>query len=671
LIISLVTIDAFPKNTALVLRRVARDATTSGGVFSGITAEDQVNSHWEDFILPSPMIITLLGQLMVVSTKVDFSLAEFAPQKGFKYMRHPESFRASLVKVSNDGWQAFMTAHTNMDQIQLYMAQIPVQMKTSLKLIANGSPTLIGQLLPVSLNEVERISNVCVEKSAETAKAFDAVMRLLGELLESTSSSQGVYQSRLTEVNAQLNATAEQKSFLEDSAESIRKKEKELDDQVIKYRSAYDKALGDIPTGFKVVLLEGAKALVNTINALPALFGAKDRSSTGGSSSSTDPAGDKVASFEKTRVFAFVPKLFDQFRKFKNDFNDLLSENHNGSSSKIGKPSDMFKAYAETVKYFDTLLQTDTPDRITGELSAFIKEAEQIYRNFAEIYQKYPSPSIDQESAACMTKFEDLKNRMQPLVEQSQKTQDGFAMVQAGPTRQVMGDSGRYEGTGGNERYIADSTLQRLRDAEARDDYYFAELEKNQKELGEIVGRMATLNMQEINYEKILELIAEGIKRLGQISENWTNLVMFFQAVADRARILVKGPLDIFLAEAKVRVTDEDRQYFVETLTEQAQSINAGAYFLYTVSSTYVDVSGRFLMQRLAGLAKLLATTDEAERTNLLLDLQTQANVAQAAIKEMSQKKRDEYKQLVNARKIELDDVLKKLGSPSSVLMIK
>ena len=57
------------------------------------------NASWEEFLTPAPMCISLLGQLMVISTKADFSLEQTPPRDGFKLMRWPNSFRASLVQV--------------------------------------------------------------------------------------------------------------------------------------------------------------------------------------------------------------------------------------------------------------------------------------------------------------------------------------------------------------------------------------------------------------------------------------------------------------------------------------------------------------------------------------------------------------------------------------------
>ena len=65
--------------------------------------------NWGEFLTPAPMSIALLGQLMLIAGEKDFSLSK--PEKGFQFIRYPDSFRACLVHVSNSGWIAFNEAH--------------------------------------------------------------------------------------------------------------------------------------------------------------------------------------------------------------------------------------------------------------------------------------------------------------------------------------------------------------------------------------------------------------------------------------------------------------------------------------------------------------------------------------------------------------------------------
>jgi len=230
-----------------------------------------------------------------------------------------------------------------------------------------------------------------------------------------------------------------------------------------------------------------------------------------------------------------------------------------------------------------------------------------------------------------------------------------------------------FSGNYGNERYKAYLALSALRDAENRYDKIFDSVMKYHEEMKDLVSKMAKLNLKEINFKEILELLKEGIKILAKIREQWGKLVQFFSLVSVRAEVALNQTLAPFVQYAKEAeeqigqggLSPEDRKFFLDLLQEQAVDINRVAYFLYTLSSTYVDVSSRFLLNRLAGLAQMLATDNEDQRQKLLEGLRDQANEAQEAIKKISQQRREEYSRLVDARKRELDAIVNNLGGPT------
>ena len=74
-----------------------------------------LNQPWETLFIQAPSLISLLGQLTVMSGQVDFSLAVSPPVQGFRHVNFPNSFRATLSQVGHDAWNAFHAAHRNMD----------------------------------------------------------------------------------------------------------------------------------------------------------------------------------------------------------------------------------------------------------------------------------------------------------------------------------------------------------------------------------------------------------------------------------------------------------------------------------------------------------------------------------------------------------------------------
>ena len=78
--------------------------------------------------MPAPTAVATLAQLAILSTAhQDFPLV--APAQGFKRVNHPESFKACLMQVANEGYEAFNLAHVGMDEVRLATLGIPGDMK--------------------------------------------------------------------------------------------------------------------------------------------------------------------------------------------------------------------------------------------------------------------------------------------------------------------------------------------------------------------------------------------------------------------------------------------------------------------------------------------------------------------------------------------------------------
>jgi len=659
---------------ALILR-TPRDAAPFDQLSSNDTSVRIIlepSTPWEDFIVPGPTIIALLGQLMVISGKVDFSLKENAPRDGFKYMRHPESFRASLVQVSNDGWSAFMNAHKNMDKIQLYMQQIPAQVKTSIKILTQASPKLVERLLPIALNKIQEIGRTCVELSADTETKFADVMLLLGELLAVTESSRGTHEQQLAEVEAELNVTATQKEYMVKMGEELKKRQAQVDAEVSKYRSQYDSALKKIPTGWKVLAQDLVRSAISLVNYVPQMFGMKGGlgGKGGGNIGGGSVGGGPSPDFEKSKTLAVVSNFFGQIGKIKNAVTNLFKGK--GDLGK-GSPSEMFSYMGTVMNSFEGMINQGSPNEYTSKALQYVNSGKAICQDLEGMFAKYPAQPINEtEQTRATDSLGALADEMKPMVAEGDKLAGGLVTGQdKGGQSGASGDV--FSGNYGNERYKAYLALSALRDAENRYDKIFDSVMKYHEEMKDLVSKMAKLNLKEINFKEILELLKEGIKILAKIREQWGKLVQFFSLVSVRAEVALNQTLAPFVQYAKEAeeqigqggLSPEDRKFFLDLLQEQAVDINRVAYFLYTLSSTYVDVSSRFLLNRLAGLAQMLATDNEDQRQKLLEGLRDQANEAQDAIKKISQQRREEYSRLVDARKRELDAIVNNLGGPT------
>ena len=152
--------------------------------------------NWESFLIPAPTSIAILGQLMAIASKTDFSLNENPPENGFKFVKIPTSFRASLIQLGNSGCTAFITAHKNMDKIKLYTVQFQENVRNAVNILLKGSDNEKSSLLPIFFSDMKKDSNACLSLALETEQKFTEVMYLVDEIAESSAAVKGVYEDK-------------------------------------------------------------------------------------------------------------------------------------------------------------------------------------------------------------------------------------------------------------------------------------------------------------------------------------------------------------------------------------------------------------------------------------------------------------------------------------------
>ncbi|XDV52370.1 hypothetical protein PO909_021104 [Leuciscus waleckii] len=173
-------------------------------------------ANWEEYLTPAPLSIAILGELAFISSSTDFSINKTPPIGGYKYIKHPDSFRACLMQVCDSDWGAFNEAHKNMDQIRLHTANVPGYMKTAVKILFLGDE-VIEALLPDQLENIKVIADKCLQLSDSTEKCFSDVINTIQELLEMA----------IEQTRAQLNKARE---TYEKCVENLEKNQKELDE---------------------------------------------------------------------------------------------------------------------------------------------------------------------------------------------------------------------------------------------------------------------------------------------------------------------------------------------------------------------------------------------------------------------------------------------------------
>jgi hypothetical protein len=144
------------------------------------------------------MGIAVMSQLLICASRVtDFQIDKI-DREAIPLLKHPDSFRTTLVQIANEAYNAFMKAHTNMEKIKLQVAQVPDYVKDCFKIIKSDNKVAIEKLLPRRLECIKQATDGGQKLSAEVAQAFDLMGQLIpSQVLLAITASQGAKEKEI------------------------------------------------------------------------------------------------------------------------------------------------------------------------------------------------------------------------------------------------------------------------------------------------------------------------------------------------------------------------------------------------------------------------------------------------------------------------------------------
>jgi hypothetical protein len=185
------------------------------------------DTKWDELLAPAPMGIAVLSQLMICTSHVtDFKIDNIKEDK-ISLLKHPSSFRTTLVQIVNEAYNAFMKAHTNMEKIKLQVSQVPDYVKDCVKIIKSDNKVAIEKFVPRRLECIKNAADNGEKLSAEVAQAFDSLGQLIQQVLLAITASRGAEEK---EIEAAIKANFEDRKRRQE--ESIKREKEYLQKEV-------------------------------------------------------------------------------------------------------------------------------------------------------------------------------------------------------------------------------------------------------------------------------------------------------------------------------------------------------------------------------------------------------------------------------------------------------
>ncbi len=155
------------------------------------------DTKWNELVAPAPMGIAVMSQLLICSSLVtDFRIDQI-DKTHIPLIKHPSSFRTTLVQIVNEAYNAFMQAHTNMEKIQLQVVQVPHYVTDCVKNIKSNNKAAIENFVPRRLERIKEAADDGLKLSTEVSEAFHLLSQLIQQVRLAISASQGAKEQEI------------------------------------------------------------------------------------------------------------------------------------------------------------------------------------------------------------------------------------------------------------------------------------------------------------------------------------------------------------------------------------------------------------------------------------------------------------------------------------------
>ncbi|CAC5404972.1 unnamed protein product [Mytilus coruscus] len=625
----------------------------------------------EDFLSPAPASVAILGQLMAIATKKDFSIAKNEPKEGFKYVKHSDSFRACLVQISTSGCDAFTHAHTHMDKIRLYTMQFQGNVKDLVKIMLKGSPEDKTNIAPIFLHEIKKQANQCLELAKNTQLEFTNLTELLVEVSLAATSAKGLHEKQQSEKIKQSKILKYRQELVEHQQAEIQREKEEIIEKVSAAKVALEKSENEIPGPLKMMFINTYDQALKVVSTCANVFAI---------SKLATPVG----------IAAVVAKGVVDLGKH-------VSNKYDKGSQKEDERTALTIAlkYAPDIYVLTVYLQgkiatqssqestDDEPTKNKKEGQQFIEtskhtpgngDIEWIHERLETIVKELTSSDYVGNKkvqatlnlckriiAACErmktialsddTQRKCLLNEIDSILKETETLKtlsDQF--FSPGSVSRLKNRPDTSNDKKGLTQQVTDSVMYKIENKKQELEYMRKKQEAVKEKAQEIEQTQSKIledlvktDLQKINFEEIIDTLSRGMRALGEIDEQWRMLVLFFSTITNRIDICLHQQTDTF-NEISHTTGHQISAGNKEIILEIAASINAVAYSVGLVAETYTDISAKHLVQTTAGLVKMIALHPERDIEELNLrrkELNENCVIAQQRIRQLTAERRE------------------------------
>ncbi|CAF0994390.1 unnamed protein product [Didymodactylos carnosus] len=210
-----------------------------------------------------------------------------------------------------------------------------------------------------------------------------------------------------------------------------------------------------------------------------------------------------------------------------------------------------------------------------------------------------------------------------------------------------------------NPKFIVAVRQQELRYLEKTYEDRYNAFRKLNDEVSDMIGRMVRLDSDEIQFKDILEVLHTAVKLLAEIKTNWNHLTIFFKTIAQEIALSVDSILAPVLDHAEGAISpikeERDRKFLLAAIDRLGKQAVDESHLIFLLSRTYVDISSKYLMEKLADLSRLMFMKTKEEREVELNILKNEESKMEETVRELVAQRRRIFQEHLDKQQRELE----------------
>ncbi|XP_042188651.1 LOW QUALITY PROTEIN: uncharacterized protein LOC103191511 [Callorhinchus milii] len=659
----------------------------------------QPYANWEEFLMPGPTAIAILGELIFISAADDFPINKNNPDKTYEFIKYPESFRACLMQVSNQGWMAFNKAHKNMDQIRLESLNIPRYIKFLVQTLMEDNEMIVKALLPGQLNTIKTVADKCLKLANSVDEEFLTVVELIQELMEVSISARSVHEENVKEVKKALEEAkikeVSAKRAHELAEKHFTKMSSSLDEAQASYRaqmlistpSVLNMGAAALVDGVSNVLSSASDFLGGINQMLKKKISGKENDGDhstdmpkGSTNSSDISEGMSSESLEpvinigaQNNIYCKADELINITLKLKEfispgesiDMTKLFDQRTESSNSNVCK---------QRFRTLETEIENEENCKAKKPALKLCKQGVKLCCELEEITKLQSKDGKGNKELA--TEINKLYQQIITFTSACKKSQNETPFPAVPPNLAKTNTNSGILQTIINDAHFK-IELNRSQLNQAKEDYErsMENMKKCNEEHDEILIKIRNCEVQEIDFDTTVKMLVKGLKLLGNVKEQWAKMIGFFQMISN----IIDSSLNTSLGQLVTNiepghsVTGYTQNKFVKDMIyNHAFQASNVANLVNMISGTYVEVSRNHLMDRVSSLGKLMSMDPTESNFHLERQMfQKGCDEAKHAIRGIVEKNMNDFKLSVEERINTIDNNLKAVLPPIAEEEIK